>query len=75
MRSADGFGGEFRIIIDELKRLLILFEIVAELGIKNVGSGAVAGKLLLLTNACWILDYWDKPLSLFKYSPFHPKKI
>ncbi len=25
----------------------------------HCGSGAVAGKMLLVTNACWILDYWD----------------
>ena len=25
------------------------------------GSGAVAGKILLVTNACWIRDCWDVP--------------
>jgi len=28
---------------------------------KNIGSGAVAGKILLVTNACWIRDCWDVP--------------
>ncbi len=27
--------------------------------IRFVGSGAVAGKILLVTNACWIFDYLD----------------
>ncbi len=26
-----------------------------------LGSGAVAGKILLVTNACWIRDCWDVP--------------
>ncbi len=26
---------------------------------KKNGSGAVAGKILLVTNACWSFDYWD----------------
>ena len=25
--------------------------------VKNVGTGAVSGKMLLVTNARWILDY------------------
>ncbi len=24
-----------------------------------MGSGAAAGKMLLVTNACWIFDYWE----------------
>ncbi len=28
---------------------------------KQFGSGAVAGKILLVTNACWIRDCWDVP--------------
>ena len=31
------------------------------IGKKNYGSGAVAGKKLLVTNACWIRDCWDVP--------------
>ncbi len=27
------------------------------------GCGAVAGKILLVTNACWIFDYWEVPRS------------
>ncbi len=29
--------------------------------IRQFGSGAVAGKILLVTNACWIRDCWDVP--------------
>ncbi len=28
---------------------------------KKIGSGAVAGKILLVTNACWVRDCWDVP--------------